>query len=148
MKFPCTPCQWTLHHRKTQPAAVPYLHLSAELLFWQLGGVRKRKEGCVHLPVYLSARASSPAKISYGKEKEAGEPAEFWWILTRWELEGKEEKRRLRHYTPMRWLAALFTLQHQCKIWLGSSEDKQKQCLFSVTGCRPLMNDDGDVWRN
>lgn len=101
MKFPCVPRRWTTGRPNVQSFLICIFLLS--FCFDSSEESENLKEGCVHLPrlpfgpCLLTSAAPLP-KISYGKEKEAGEPAEFWWILTRWELEGKEEKRRLRHY--------------------------------------------------
>lgn len=100
-----TPCKWTLCHMKTRRAVFAYLHVSVEQPreCWQPGGVGAStgrlwlpSEPCAStcLPFGLCLPASVPQRKKERK-RQAGKPAEFWWVLTRRELGGKTERRRL-----------------------------------------------------
>lgn len=114
LKFPCVPV-----HLANELCATWKPDVQSFLIYISLLSSRvsvdsqeeseHQQEGCgfhqsrVRLPACLSACASLPRCHSKKKnnqnarkrKRQAGKPAEFWWVLTRRELGGKTERRRL-----------------------------------------------------
>lgn len=102
------------------------------------------RAACAYLPASrpVPPRLGATEKTNVRKRfRQAGKPAEFWWVLTRRGLGGKTEAGTWALHTEMRWLAAPWSssfVHSTVSVWKicgwGAMKKSRYSACFSYAG--------------